>query len=114
MNLRGAILPVFDLRRKFGLPAAKPDKFHIIIVLEEQNKRIGALVDAVVAVEEIGETGSPPGLLESAGELRHVEAVADRAGELVLVLKLEGLFAEELLEPSTGGTHHDAQPIAVE
>ncbi|MBU2489293.1 MAG: chemotaxis protein CheW, partial [Proteobacteria bacterium] len=34
INLRGVILPVFDLREKFHLPAMEYTRFHVIIVLE--------------------------------------------------------------------------------
>ncbi len=47
INLRGKIIPVFDLRLRFGLEKAVYDKFTVIIITEIQNKTMGIIVDKV-------------------------------------------------------------------
>ena len=114
INLRGAIVPVFDLRKKLGFPASEPDKFHVIIIVEVGNKQIGMLVDAVVAVKELNGAGAPPaGVSGDDKILRHVRAVAEIGGQFVLVISPELLFADEL-PAETVGEKHDSQSIAVQ
>lgn len=47
INLRGSILPVFDLRARFGLGLTHPTSRHVIIVVWTGSKLIGVLVDKV-------------------------------------------------------------------
>lgn len=47
INLRGKIIPVFDLRLRFGLERATYDKFTVIIITEIHNKTMGVIVDKV-------------------------------------------------------------------
>ena len=50
MNLRGAILPVVDLRDRFGMPMVSYDKFTVIVVVQVLGKLCGLVVDAVTDV----------------------------------------------------------------
>jgi purine-binding chemotaxis protein CheW len=50
INLRGKIIPVIDLRRRFGLPAVEESEERRIVVVELGEKRLGMLVDAVSQV----------------------------------------------------------------
>jgi purine-binding chemotaxis protein CheW len=47
INLRGKIIPVFDLRLRFGLERAEYDSFTVIIITEIQKKTMGIIVDKV-------------------------------------------------------------------
>ncbi len=47
INLRGKIIPVFDLRLRFGLERKNYDKSTVIIIAELQNKTMGVIVDKV-------------------------------------------------------------------
>lgn len=59
INLRGNVLPVINMRTKFGMPKAEYTTETCIIVLnvdiEEETVQLGILVDAVDEVIEIGE-----------------------------------------------------------
>ena len=50
INLRGKIIPVVDLRRRFSLPEIVESEFQRIIVVELGEKRLGILVDSVSQV----------------------------------------------------------------
>jgi purine-binding chemotaxis protein CheW len=54
MNLRGAVVPVFDLRTRFGLPAAEYTRFTVIIVVTAGPRVGGLVVDAVSDVLTVG------------------------------------------------------------
>lgn len=53
MNLRGAVLPVVDLRVRFSLPVVAYDKFTVIVVAMVGDKMVGLVVDAVSDVLEV-------------------------------------------------------------
>lgn len=59
INLRGAIVPVIDLRRRFQLPPMTPDKETVVLIVtfekDEEEKEMGIVVDGirdVVVVDE--------------------------------------------------------------
>ncbi len=47
VNLRGTIVPIFDLRARFGDGKTNPTKNHVVVVMSVGEKWIGILVDAV-------------------------------------------------------------------
>ncbi len=47
INLRGTIVPIFDLRARFGDGQTSPTKTHVVVVMSVGEKWIGMLVDAV-------------------------------------------------------------------
>ncbi|PCI44477.1 MAG: chemotaxis protein CheW [Alphaproteobacteria bacterium] len=58
INLRGVIVPVFDLRTRFRRGATEPGKNHVVIIVRLEARTIGILVDAVsdiltIAMEDI-------------------------------------------------------------
>src|SRR5258707_12901791 len=46
IKLRGKIIPVMDLRKRFGSVPAQPDKKNRILVVELENRLIGLLLSA--------------------------------------------------------------------
>ncbi|GAB4477789.1 MAG: chemotaxis protein CheW [Burkholderiaceae bacterium] len=53
VNLRGVIVPIVDLRIKFGLAEARYDAFTVVIVLNVLGRVVGAVVDSVSDVLEL-------------------------------------------------------------
>ncbi len=53
INLRGVIVPIVDLRVKFGLGAARRDAFTVVIILNVAERVVGAVVDSVSDVLEL-------------------------------------------------------------
>lgn len=47
MNLRGAVIPIFDLAAKLGLGKIDPTERHVIIIAAVAGQTVGLLVDAV-------------------------------------------------------------------
>ena len=47
INLRGTIVPIFDLRARFGDGVTSPTKNHVVVVMSVGDKWVGILVDAV-------------------------------------------------------------------
>lgn len=68
INLRGKVIPVVDLRTKFGMPLAQPTSQTVIIVVQVESGSatltMGVLVDEVLEVRAIAEADieAPPAL----------------------------------------------------
>jgi len=54
MNLRGTVIPIVDLRSRFGMEEAECNQFTVIIVVSVGTKIVGLVVDAVSDVLNIG------------------------------------------------------------
>jgi len=54
VNLRGVIVPIIDLRLKLGCPSAEYNGFTVVIVLNVRGRVVGAVVDSVSDVLELG------------------------------------------------------------
>jgi CheW protein len=48
INLRGKVIPVIDLRRRFGLKSKAQDKYTRIIVIEINQMIVGFVVDSIL------------------------------------------------------------------
>jgi purine-binding chemotaxis protein CheW len=53
INLRGQLIPIIDLRVRFGMPAVEPTKSTRIVVVEIGHSRVGMIVDGVSEVLKI-------------------------------------------------------------
>ncbi|MEC4889539.1 MAG: chemotaxis protein CheW [Nitrospira sp.] len=53
LNLRGTIVPIVELRTKFGLPTIEYTMFTVIVVVVVRDKVMGLIVDAVSDVLDI-------------------------------------------------------------
>jgi len=54
VNLRGVIVPIVDLRLKLGCESAEYNGFTVVIVLNVRGRVVGAVVDSVSDVLELG------------------------------------------------------------
>jgi purine-binding chemotaxis protein CheW len=53
LNFRGKVIPLIDMRAKFGLPVREYDIFTVIIILEIKGKTLGLIVDRVYDIVSI-------------------------------------------------------------
>jgi purine-binding chemotaxis protein CheW len=60
MNLRGTVVPIFDLRLKFGMESQAYDRFTVIVVVNVGERIVGLVVDAVSDVLDIGNDSIEP------------------------------------------------------
>jgi purine-binding chemotaxis protein CheW len=87
INLRGIIVPIMDLRARFGMESTKPTRMSVVIIITTGARTTGLLVDAVSdiisvtpdAVRPIPEMGGRGGETLLAG----LVAMADRMVSLV-------------------------------
>src|ERR1043166_988264 len=93
INLRGKIIPVMDLRKRFGQSEIQQEKKNRILVVELDNKLVGLIVNSASEVLKI-----PPSEIESPGsvfadsESGYVTGVGKLKGRLVILLDISKLL----------------------
>jgi purine-binding chemotaxis protein CheW len=93
INLRGKIIPVMDLRKRFGQSDVRPDKKNRILVVELENKLVGLIVNAASEVLRIAPSEiEPPGNLFAEGESGYVTGVGKLKGRLIILLDIAKLL----------------------
>jgi purine-binding chemotaxis protein CheW len=90
LNLRGTIVPIVDLRKKFGMPEEAYTKFTVIVVVQVQGKIMGFIVDAVSDVLTV--TGSeiqPTPDLHGQVDTSFLNGLAKAGEKLVILLDID-------------------------
>src|SRR5438067_10891301 len=96
INLRGKVIPVVDLRRRFGLPTAEHTRASRIVVVEIGDQVVGLIVDAVSEVLRIaGATVEPPSPIVAGPESEYLHGIAKLPERLVMLLDLDRVLARE-------------------
>jgi purine-binding chemotaxis protein CheW len=104
INLRGKIVSVMDLRKRFGDRQAKLKKQNRILVVEHSGKLAGLIVDSATEVLKIPSTEvePPPGVFQEGG-LNCVTGLGKVHGRLIVLLDMTKLLAPaSLLQESVG------------
>jgi purine-binding chemotaxis protein CheW len=90
MNLRGAIIPVVDLRRTLGMAPADYTPFTVIVVVTVGTRVTGVIVDAVSDVLDIARADIQPSPDFGTGiDARFIQGMARTAGKLVILLDVD-------------------------
>jgi purine-binding chemotaxis protein CheW len=93
INLRGRIIPVVDLRKRFGESVVEPDRKNRVVVVELETRAIGLIVNSASEVLRI-----PPSEIEQPhnvfpeGELNFITGVGKLKGRLVMLLDLHRML----------------------
>jgi purine-binding chemotaxis protein CheW len=98
LNLRGTIVPVMDLRKKFGLEAVQYDSFTAIVVAAVRNRVIGMIVDQVSEVVTIPTKDIQPPPIESVGVDHSLEGLARVGDKLIILLDVEAVLLSDVTE----------------
>ncbi len=98
LNLRGAIIPIVDLRLRFGMPFLDYSKTTVVVVLKlkEANKTIGLVVDAVSDTHLVDQTMVQP--VPEMGEMidtNFFEGLVDIDGQMVMLINIDYLLDSE-------------------
>ncbi len=99
INLRGKVIPIIDLRRRFGLVSKAHDKHTRIIVIEINNMIVGFVVDSVSEVLRIpAGTVEPPPPVVAGVESEYISGVGKLQDRLLILLDLDKLLSSEDIE----------------
>ncbi len=96
INLRGVIVPVIDVRVRFGLPAAVAAKATRIMVVEHQNMLIGMIVDTVSETLRLPMAAIEPlSPLITSTDARYLRGVGKLEDRLIILLALDQVLKYE-------------------
>jgi len=110
INLRGKIIPVMDLRKRFGNVGIQPDKKNRILVVELESRLLGLIVSSASEVLKIPPSEiEPPGTVFAEGESSYVTGVGKLKGRLIILLDIARL----LRQPEFRKFEEAAEPVAI-
>jgi len=90
INLRGKVLPVIDLRKRFGLAQGADTPDTRIVVAEINRTQVGMVVDAVSQVLRVPDTAiEPPSPVVATVDSAFVSGIAKVGSRLIVLLDLE-------------------------
>jgi len=93
INLRGKVIPIINLRSRFGLSLVEPTKDTRIIVVEVAHSILGFIVDSVEEVLRLPQEVIEPPLTTDRGGLNDFHKGVGRVeGRLLILLDLQMLF----------------------
>lgn len=98
INLRGAVMPVVDLRNRLGYGTTEPEARHVIIVVECGERLAGVLVDAVCDTMTIDEERIQPAPDTGAPDQAFVRGIIPLEDRLITYLSMEDIFPRRLGE----------------
>ncbi len=96
INLRGHVIPIVDLRRRFGLSAKPNDEHTRIIVVNVASKTIGIVVDAVTEVLRIsaGQIEPPPSSVTGIDH-DYIRGLVKLEEKLLILLNIERILSRQ-------------------
>ncbi len=103
INLRGSVVPVIDLRIKFGMGETEKTVNTVIIIIEidldGSSTMIGALVDSVKEVMDLDSDHiEPPPKIGTKLNTDFIKGMGKQDGQFLIILDIEKVFSSEELE----------------
>jgi purine-binding chemotaxis protein CheW len=94
VNLRGVIVPIVDLRLKLACQSADFNPFTVVIVLNVKGRVIGAVVDAVSDVCELGgDQIKPAPTLNTHVDMSFITGIANVGERMLILMDIEALMS---------------------
>jgi purine-binding chemotaxis protein CheW len=103
INLRGSVVPVIDMRIKFGMEETENTVNTVIIIIEieldQESTMIGALVDSVKEVMDLDtEHIEPPPSIGTQLNTEFIKGMGKKGDEFIIILDIETIFSPEELD----------------
>lgn len=96
INLRGEVIPVIDLRKRFGLPEMERTDENRIIIVEVDDRMVGLIVDSVTEVIRISNSHIQAAPDQVAGGRTHLILGVGKIDErLLIILNLSRILTDE-------------------
>jgi len=113
INLRGNVMPIIDLRLKFGMPAIAQTEETCIIVVRAQGVEMGIIVDKVsevldIATEEIDPVPSFGATVDTA----YILGIGKAAGNVTLLLHIDKVLSTDEVVDLRATAMEDVQMAA--
>jgi purine-binding chemotaxis protein CheW len=112
INLRGKIVSVVDLRKRFGQSSTVLDRRNRILVVEHRGRLAGMIVDSASEVLKIPESDieAAPTMMQEGG-LDCVTGLAKYQGRLIILLDIDKVLAARELGTETSSDKRAEKPI---
>jgi purine-binding chemotaxis protein CheW len=95
INLRGRVIPVVDLRQRFGFPKAEYSKQSRIVVVEIDGQTIGMVVDGVSEVLRVSTSSiEPPSPVVTTLDSDYLKGIAKLEDRLIILLQLDKILSD--------------------
>jgi len=102
INLRGNVIPVVNLRVRFGMPPGEETDLSRIIVLQIDNKIFGVRVDGVTEVMRLSEESiEPPPTIALGLDANFIRGVGKIGDRLLILLELDKIMDGEFMNEQT-------------
>ncbi|EWY39826.1 chemotaxis protein CheW [Skermanella stibiiresistens SB22] len=100
VNLRGIIIPIFDLRARFGGGRTEVTKRHVVVVLQVGERTRGVLVDAISDILTVAHDAvrPPPDIDGGLIEQQYLSGLVIAENRMVTLLDVTRLFAGDAVE----------------
>jgi purine-binding chemotaxis protein CheW len=95
INLRGRIIPVIDLRRRFEMSVGAHDEDTRIIIVEISGQIVGVIVDAVTEVVRLDTANIEPAPATVAVDLKYIEGVGKIDERLIILLDIDKVLTNQ-------------------
>lgn len=111
INLRGKIVSIVDLRKRFGEKQIASDRKNRVMVVEVDKKLVGLIVDSASEVLKlpVEDVENPPRVFEE-GDVNYVTGVGKLKGRLIILVDLNKILQRGELKRI--GEMADAAPVA--
>lgn len=109
ISLRGSMIPLIDVRLRFGKAEIEYNERTCIVVASIREKRIGFIVDEVNEVANIAdEQVSPPPSISDDCQNAYLTGIAERDGQIILLLDAAKIFSDNIVNSlfANGGMEH--------
>lgn len=89
INLRGQIIPVIDLRKRFLLSAPDYTSETRIIIVQANQELVGIIVDSVAEVARISSKDIEPPPATFSSEIKYIQGIGKRKNSLITLLNID-------------------------
>jgi purine-binding chemotaxis protein CheW len=102
IHVRGRVVPVVDLRLRFGLPAVAASLDSRVVVVEIEERTVGLLADSAREVVKLEpeQLQPPPSMMSAEGVEAYVKSVARVQKRLLMLLDCAKVIGEESVHVS--------------
>lgn len=99
VNLRGQIIPIVDLKKRFGLMGSEQTEETRIVVVELANTVIGLVVDAVSEVLRIpaDTVAPPPGMVAGSIGADYIKGIGHYDSKMIILIDMHKVFNQNEL-----------------
>ena len=95
INLRGRVIPVVDLRKRFGLTAKPHEDDTRIMIVDIDGQTVGIIVDAVNEVVQMQGSSIEPPPPTFILDARYIEGIGKMENRLIILLKIAPVLTSQ-------------------